>query len=427
MDKNPHLPGSAEEFIKANMGLAQSIAWKFYRTSKDKDIQDLTGIAYYGLSKAYQGFDPTNYTGVDGGPIKFSTYAGRTISGYIMTYLRQVDHPVHLGRRGIDLIYKINSSELIGNETIQEIANKVGISFEDANEAVMASIAVNTDSLDREIISDDGGITLADVIGEKAEGNEDQETIRDFMSQLSPRDHEICRLRVVEEMSQREASKVMGFTQSYFSRLEKKLMEKAHIYGEREREIINREGGIADMANDNTRKMREEITKSEQFNIIGSAVTIAEKYGVAVPTAYAWKRQLKEKEMEVSVIKEDAVKLETSSFPIKDISQIRGITNTSVEGREGMSEQFDNKGASILTDTHNEGLTEGLCEPEPPWTPEYAREPNWTPQQTKPAFDQIQRKWQNIETELVLIRMLYKERTETDFWGRFEMVTKGMR
>jgi len=306
MDKNPYLPGTPEEYIQANMGLAQLIAWKFFRASKDRDIDDLVGIAYHGLVKSYQRFDPTNRLGIDAKPIKFSTYAGSMIKGYIMTYLRQVNRPIHLGRRGIDLIAKINIAGLNGNETIQEIAIKAGISVDDANEAVMASIAANPDTLERKIAMDDGGghVTLADMIGEKVESNDDQETIKDFTAQLTPRLYEVYKLRMVEELSQLEASKVMGFTQSYFCRLEAKLMEVARQYGSKMRlaggiKSINEEEEIMSSIEqrENSKKLRGEITTIEQFESIGSYAEVAKKYLVSVATSHALKMSLKDKKV----------------------------------------------------------------------------------------------------------------------------------
>lgn len=233
MNPNPYLPGTPDEFIKANMGLAQSIAWKFFRGSKNRDIEEITSVAYVGLVKAYEGFDPTGHDGIDGGQIKFSSYAARTINGFIMTFLRAVDRPIHLGRKHIDLISKINSAGLTGYETLEEIAAKAGISIDEANEAVMASIAVNVDSMDRELGSDDGSATLGDMLGKCDESSEDQEVVSDFVAQLPARLQEIYQLRMVEEKSQLEAAKVMGVSQSYLCRLETKLMEAARQYGQR--------------------------------------------------------------------------------------------------------------------------------------------------------------------------------------------------
>lgn len=232
MDKNPYLPGSPDEFIERNMGLARFVAWKYAKARKDRDYEEILSVANYALIKAYIGFNPGDRLGQDGKGIKFATYATRTIHGFIMTHLR-LDRPIHLGRRVIDLIAKINSAGLTGNETIEEIAIKAGISIDEANEAVMASIAVNVDSMDREINADDGNITLGDMLGKCDEVNEDKEVLNDFIKGLDHRLQEIYRLRMVEEKSQPEAAKEMRISQSYLSRLETRLMKAAREFGQR--------------------------------------------------------------------------------------------------------------------------------------------------------------------------------------------------
>lgn len=234
MDKNPYLPGSPDEFIEKNLGLAQSLAWKYFKSSKDKDIDDITSIAYYGLVKAYEGFDPTGKTGQDGGEVKFSTYAASMIKGYIMSYYRQTDRPINISRRYIDLISKVNRSDLQGNETPEEIAEIAGITLEEVHEALMASVAKNVDSLDREINVDDSNCVLGDIIGKCDEINEDEEILKEFREQLKPkRLREVYDLCIKGEMPQIEAAKILGLSQSYVSRIETKIIDMARRFGHR--------------------------------------------------------------------------------------------------------------------------------------------------------------------------------------------------
>lgn len=209
MDKNEHLPGTADEFIEKNLGLARYVAWKYIKSRKDCDPDDILSVANLGLVKAYQGFNPEGRIDKDGKGITFATYASTTIHGYIMTFLR-VDRPVHLGRRAIDLIAKMNSAGLLGNETIEEIAIKAGMSIKDATEAVMASVAVNMDSLDREIDTEDGTVKLGDMFGKCDEVNENKEIVDDFIAQLPLKLKEIYRLRIVGEKNTTRNSRDYG-------------------------------------------------------------------------------------------------------------------------------------------------------------------------------------------------------------------------
>lgn len=357
MDKNPHLEGTPDEFIEKNLGLSRHVAWKYAKSRKDCNPDDILSVAYLGLVKAYKGFNPEGKVGQDGKAIPFATYACSTIHGFIMTFLR-VYRPIHLGRRAIDLIAKMNSAGLIGNETIEEIAIKAGMTIEEANEAVMASIAVNTDSMDREINADNGQGTLGDMIGKYDENNDEQEIVSRFVEQLPPRFQEIYKLHIVEEKTQYEVSEIMGLSQSYISRLVMKLMEMAQQFGKNER-LGMYEGGNTKMATEGTKKMREEITKSEQFNIIGSAATIAERYGVSLQTVYAWKKHLADSEKgedEVPVIKADAVKMETAPFPVASIPGDYKSIEMPPEEREAPLEKLN----ATTIDEHTIDDVEGL-------------------------------------------------------------------
>lgn len=186
MDKNPHLPGSAEEFITANMGLAQNIAWKYYSAAKRDerikfDQDDFLSIAYIGLIKAYRGFNPTKFKGVDGGEVKFSTYAVPTIRGEIWRQTR-------------DNGYTIRKHRFLE--------------------------AANVDSLDRVINPNDAdrSILVIDTIKEHDCIDENQVIANVFMSTLGPRLRKIYKLSCAG-LNQEKIGKELGLTQVSVSRM----------------------------------------------------------------------------------------------------------------------------------------------------------------------------------------------------------------
>jgi len=416
MDKNPHLPGSADDYIKANMGLAHSIAWKFFNASKDRDIDDLRGIAYHGLVKSYQRFDPTNRLGIDDKPIKFSTYAGSMITGYLMTYIRQTDRPIHLGCRGINLIAKINAAGLNGNETIQEIADKAGISFDDAKEAVLASIAVNTDSIDREINTEDGSLHLADMLGSNDESNEDQEVIRDLMSELPEQLREVCRLCVVEGMTQRKAAEIMGISQSYLSRLKTKLMRIAKQYGQRERDRIDH-GYAGPIKNEEEKKMlsieqrenkfklQQEVTTTEQFNEIGSPADVARLYGVNYGTAFGLKKKLAGQE--IDTILSHPSETETVTHDDDSCEDDSWGENVILQGTN----------APIETPTPTQTIDDMEIEVKikPEWTEPITNEPDF-----------IEEKWSYIQQSISKLRKAHMDKAAKEFDERLEEMMRGL-
>jgi len=413
MDRNPYLDGTPDEFIEKNLGLARHIAWKYVKSRKDRDPDDILSVANLGLVKAYQGFNPEGRTGQDGKEITFAAYAGSTIHGFIMTFLR-VDRPIHLGRRAIDLIAKLNSAGLIGNETIEEIAIKAGISTKEATEAVMASVAVNTDSMDREIVTEGGNITLGDMFGKCDEINESQEIVDDFVTQLPPKLKEIYRLRIVGEKTQREIADIMGLSQSYITRLEEKLMKTARQYGDVQKRLEDEAMGRE--ISPETKLMREEVDTFAKFGTIGTYEDVANKYGVGKSTAYAWmKKLMSEGEVKrveaVTEVKEMKME-ETTFFEIPNtpesyqaINEAVGVTEgvvlpLKVEGVEECIEEVKVEPEREYTDCFGQydvsceltpcgRISEcsfvkenpikktrddlgGLAEPEPAWTPEYS-------------------------------------------------------
>ena len=334
MDKNPHLDGTPEEFIKANMGLAQKVAWGWIPyVQRNENIkfnkEDLVSIAYIGLIKAYDNFNPTLFKGIDGKGVRFSTYAVPMIKGELRRHIRDKGNTIRKSRNG-------------------EI--------------------IPCDSLDVPI-GDGTNTTVVDRVHIESYEIENQVIIKDFLSQTDPRLQKLYKLWSAD-LNQREIGKSMGISQVQISRLQKQLLDLAKEYGE---------GGIS-MANDGTRKMREEITTLEQFNAIGSGGVIARKYGVSSPTAYGFKKQLAEKEkMEVTVVKADAVKMETTPFEIANIPANYEAIEKRGEVTEGTSKQFaerwvDNcatEQTRWLTDVFSGDLIKAeLAEPEPPWTPE---------------------------------------------------------
>ena len=257
MDKNPHLEGTAEEFIENNMGLAQKIAWGWFKYIQQNenikfDHDDLLSIAYLGLVKAYRKFDPTKFIGIDGGEIKFSTYAVPVIKGEIMRHIRDLGHTVRKSREGL------------GPD--------------------------NIDSLDRSI-SDDGN--KPQTVGEMIlvdDLTEEKIVINDFLDRVNPRMREIYKLRELGA-SQKEVSKIIGLSQVQISRIELKFLDLAREYGgnTEKREGLN---VSRDISIENAKRMRNEITSVEQFDSIGTSTVVGKRYGVAQMTAYNHRKYL---------------------------------------------------------------------------------------------------------------------------------------
>jgi RNA polymerase sporulation-specific sigma factor len=172
----------ADVLIRHNLRLVVYIAKKFEGCGTG--IEDLISIGTIGLIKAIHTYR------TDRG-IKLATYASRCIENEILMYLRK------------------NASHK-GDLSIDEPLNTDG----DGNELLLADI----------LDSGEGPV------GQELERAEDERTVREAVSALEPREREIIELRYGlggrREMTQKEVAEKMGISQSYISRLEKRIIAR---------------------------------------------------------------------------------------------------------------------------------------------------------------------------------------------------------
>ena len=170
------------KLIQHNLRLVVYIAKKFDNTSVDPD--DLISIGTIGLIKAVNSFR------VDKN-IKLATYASRCIENEILMYLRR-------------------TSKL-----------RTEISFDEP---------LNTDFDGNELLlSDVLGLSAETVYGE-LEGEAERQQLKEALERLTERERKIMYLRFGlfggEEMTQKDVADLLGISQSYISRLEKKIIAR---------------------------------------------------------------------------------------------------------------------------------------------------------------------------------------------------------
>lgn len=166
--------------IERNLRLVVYIAKKFENTSVG--IEDLISIGSIGLIKAINTFNPDKN-------IKLATYASRCIENEILMYLRK------------------NSSQ------------RIEISIDEP---------LNTDWDGNELLLSDILGTEGDIINKNIEEEVDRELLKLAMGKLSGRERNIMILRFGlegnEEKTQKEVADMLGISQSYISRLEKRII-----------------------------------------------------------------------------------------------------------------------------------------------------------------------------------------------------------
>ena len=168
------------DLIEHNLRLVVYIARKFENTGMDLD--DLVSVGTIGLIKAINSFDTDKN-------IKLATYASRCIENEILMHLRK------------------------------SVKIKSEVSFDEP---------LNTDWEGNELLLSDVMGTDSDVVYKKIEGGVETELLQKALVKLNKREREIMEMRYgltgEDELTQREVAEKMGISQSYISRLEKKIV-----------------------------------------------------------------------------------------------------------------------------------------------------------------------------------------------------------
>ena len=168
--------------IERNLRLVVYIARRFENTGIN--IEDLISIGTIGLIKAINTFRTDKN-------IKLATYASRCIENEILMYLRK------------------NS------------AQRTEVSFDEP---------LNTDWDGKELLLSDVLGTDGDVVMRPIEADVDRQLLQTAVSRLSPRERDIITMRFglggVKELTQKEVADRLGISQSYISRLEKRIIAR---------------------------------------------------------------------------------------------------------------------------------------------------------------------------------------------------------
>jgi len=207
------------------MYIAEILAKKF--SGRGVEYDDLLQVASEALIVGVEKFDP------DLGN-RFTTYITPTITGIIKNYFRDYSRPVRLPRRLYAVAAKVReeSNEYFkrhgAKPTVKQLSQKLGFSEELIMEALEFRAPV---SLDARVQSDDGDsdAPLYDVIaddGETFENFVDNEALKAEIKKLDQTERQVISLRYVQGKSQAEVGKILGVSQMFVSRAERKIMEK---------------------------------------------------------------------------------------------------------------------------------------------------------------------------------------------------------
>ncbi len=173
-------PEARNVLIERNLRLVSHIIKKYYVQSADQE--DLVSIGTIGLIKGITSFDPSKGA-------RLATYAARCIENEILMHIRKIS-----GQRA-----EVSLDEPINMDY-------------DGNELLLSDILG----------------TEEDMILRPLEDDVDLRVLRQALFELPDREREIVLMRYglygYKELTQKEVAQKMGISQSYISRLEKRIM-----------------------------------------------------------------------------------------------------------------------------------------------------------------------------------------------------------
>ncbi len=180
--KNIENAEARDTLIEHNLRLVAYIAKRFENTGAS--IEELISIGTVGLMKAVSTFNSDKN-------IKLATYASRCIENEILMYIRKASSK----RREVSIDEPLSTDA-------------------DGNELLLSDI-LGSDS---------------DIVCRRIEEDEERKILKEAVEDLNPRERIIIEMRYGlsggRELTQKEVADIMGISQSYISRLEKKIMSR---------------------------------------------------------------------------------------------------------------------------------------------------------------------------------------------------------
>lgn len=181
--------GNREQLVIHNLRLVVYIAKRFENTGVG--IEDLVSIGTIGLIKAVNTFCP-------GKKIKLATYASRCIENEILMYLRKT----------------------AGRKNEFSIDEPLNVDW-DGNELLLSDV-LGSDN---------------DVVNRNIESKDEKNQLLRLVKELEEREQQIMTMRFglfgSKEYTQKQVADMLGISQSYISRLEKRIIEKLKVQMEK--------------------------------------------------------------------------------------------------------------------------------------------------------------------------------------------------
>ena len=209
-----------DELVWRFMPFARKLALRYMHTHEPLD--DLVQVASLGLLNALDRFEP-------GRGKKFTGFAAPTILGELKRHFRDKGWGIHVSRNTQERAVAVSrhtdrlTAEYGRSPTVDELADALQCTVEQAIEAIDVAHAYHLASLDAPMAQDDDDrCALGDTIGRTDTGfelAEDRVTMAEQWGTLDEVEQRVLGLRLVHQLTQREISQRIGCSKMHVSRL----------------------------------------------------------------------------------------------------------------------------------------------------------------------------------------------------------------
>jgi RNA polymerase sigma-B factor len=220
LPRDSELRAAACEILVDRYGKLVRSCVRQYRGSPEP-TEDLMQVGYVGLLKAINNYDPEFGTSL-------SAYAQPCVSGEIKRHFRDKRWQIHVRRSAQELLLALRKaneelSQQLGRTPAQdELAERIGASEDDMQEARQADLVFSTYSLDAPLSDREDPALLADLVGDEDPAvahTIDMEAVNAHWDELPEREQRILVMRFYGNLTQTEIGDRLGISQMHVSRL----------------------------------------------------------------------------------------------------------------------------------------------------------------------------------------------------------------
>lgn len=217
------------EIVSNYLSLAEYLSKKFL--NRGVDFDDIYQVACLALIKAVERFSPEK-------GVKFISFATPTILGEIKRFFRdkstiiKIPRRIYESRQGVNKARDELTQKLSRVPRADEIAEYMGISVDTVLEILEAGSSSIVKSLDQSI-NQENDSELGDTLGydEKTyEMIDNKDFLEKALTSFNDIEKEFIKYRYIQNMTQKQIAEILGVSQMYISRMEKKILDKFRTY-----------------------------------------------------------------------------------------------------------------------------------------------------------------------------------------------------